>query len=235
MNTLHKGALTVVVATVVASGMILLSESSIADNKKSATLAPPPGPFLNEELPASTLQKKPPIAPTQATFLKVKPKVELKPPVAPLPSSLKPSFGNVKQHEAPKLAHKIHAAPSRVQAPNLSKSMPPSPQYKTRIQAMGPPNVPIWSQKGQGTNLGSSHSKAPLNNNGAVMSNNNFGWGYPVQQYMYIPVPLMPSNIVVPQVPAFNRVPAPMPNYWIPTPEANKSSIQKNLPKKDNN
>ena len=294
MSTSHKGTLVSVVATVVASGMILFSESSIAETKPQVSvstdselmkgdtgtaisqndskknkiidlpkedvmLAPPPGPFLNEELSVSVQQKKLPIAPkapTQAAHkiqvptnpvnslsLKATPaqpknnleaKVELKPPVAPLLSPLKPSFGNVEQHDAPKLSKKIHVAPSGGQAPSLSKSMPSPPQYNGQ-PAMISPNAPIWSQKGQGTNFDSNNSRVAPNNSGAVMNNNNFGWGYPVQQYMYVPVPMMPSNIVAPQMPIFNRAPAPMPNYWVPTPETNKSSMQENAPKKDNN
>jgi len=298
MSTSHKGKLAIVVATVVVSGMILLSESSIAETKpqvsvntegalekglmksdtgtviqqnvskknkiidlpkKDVMLAPPPGPFLNEELSASPQRKKSPIAPkapvqaahkiqipaspVNSLSLKATPvqpnnnvgsKAKLKPPVAPLSSPSKPSFGNVKQHDAPKLTQKIHAAPSGGQAPDLSKSKPPSPQFNGQ-PAMISPNAPIWSQKGQGTNFGSNHPKVAPNINGPEMNNNNVGLGYPVQQYMYVPVPMMPSNIIAPQMPIFNRVPAPMPNYWVPTPAANKPSMQKNVPKKDNN
>ncbi|MCF6190506.1 MAG: hypothetical protein L3J51_08505 [Cocleimonas sp.] len=260
MSTLHKGTLTVVVATVIASGMILLSESSIAEIKKDAMLAPPPpGPFLNEELSASYQQKKSPIAPkapTQAAHkvqtptspvdsltLKARPvqpknnvgaKAELKPPVAPLLSRLKPSFGNMEQPVTPKLIQKTHMPPSGGEIPSLNKSMPFSSQYNGQIPAMSSPNIPIWSQKGQGADLRFNNLRVAPNNNEAVMSNNNFGWSYPVPQYMYVPVPMMPSNIVVPQMPVFNRVPTPMPNYWVSTP-ANKPLTQKNLPKKDNN
>ena len=258
MSILHKGTLTVVVATVIASGMILLSESSIAETKKDAVLAPPPGPFSNEELLASAQQKKSPVAPKapmQAAYkvqtptspesslsLKAAPvqpennarvKIEPKPPVIPLSSPLKPSFDLVEQPDAPKLIQKTQQVPSGEQAPSLSKGMPPAPQYNDQAPVMIPPNAPIWSQQGQGTNFGTNHPRTAPNYNGAAM--NNTGWGYPVQQYMYIPVPMMPSNIVAPQMPLFNRVPAPMPNYWVPTPAANKPSIQKNALKKDNN
>ena len=289
-STLRKDTLIAVVAIVVTSGMILLSESSIAEtknqtsmgvnsasmnvlengntdtaiqqdvSKKNIMLAPPPGPFLNEELSANPLQKKSPIAPkapTQAAYkvqmptrpvnslsLKTAPvhpnnnvgaMVELKPPVVPLLPPSKPSFGNVKQHDAPKLNRKIHVPPSGGQTPNLSKSMPSSPQYNGQALSMSPPNIPIWSQKRQSANLGANNSRLAPNNNRAMMNSNNLEGGYPVQQYMYVPVPMMPSNIVAPQVPVFDRVPAPMPNYWVPAPAANKPSIQENLPKKDNN
>ena len=271
MSISHKGTLVSVVATVVASGIILLSESSIAETKsqvsvstdnellmkgdtgteisqrvseknkitdlpkKNVMLAPPPGPFSNEELSVSVQQTKSPIAPkapTQSAHeiqvltnpvnslnLKAKPvqhnnnigaKAGLKPPVAPLSSPLKPSFGNVKQHDAPKLTKKTHVAPSGGQAPSLSKNMPSPPQYNGQ-PSMISPNAPIWSQKGQGTNYESNNSRVAPNNSGAVMNNNNFGWGYPAQQYMYVPVPMMPSNIVAPQMPIFNRSPASMP------------------------
>ncbi len=290
MSTSHKGTLTVVVATVVTSGMILLSESGIAETKNQAStgissasanestkgnagtviqqdankkniiihmpkkdvaLAPPPGPFLNEELSENSQQKITPIAPTQAVYkaqvpispvnslgLKAIPaqsrinlssKAELTPPLAPL----KPSFWNVKQHNSPKLSKRTREAPSSEQTPNLSKKVPSPPQYNGQ-SVMIPPNAPIWSQKGQGTNFKSNNSRVSPNNSGAVM-NNNFGWGYPIQQYMYVPVPMMPSTIVAPQMPVFNRTPAPRSNYWVPTPRVNKSLMQKNVPKKDNN
>lgn len=85
-------------------------------------------------------------------------------------------------------------------APNFVATLPPGmPQYPTQ-----PMMQPF-------------HGKMPVFNG----SPGNIGFAPKMQQYRYIPLPVIQSNYGRPQMPAFNGIiPPPIPSagYWIPQP-----------------
>lgn len=113
MNTLHEGTLTTALATIVASGMILITGSSIADSETNTIqptndgknieaqinvlLAPPPGPFLNEAglvVETKKIQQllatpKAPIEPLHRVSKPVSPIAIVSPKAAPLQPAMK--------------------------------------------------------------------------------------------------------------------------------------------------
>jgi hypothetical protein len=240
MDTLHnKTTLMVAIATIIASAMILLTGNTVADSKDQAKtivtdiepkslsgensavivskeielgktpkrimLDPPPGPFFRGE--ASIASRKnalvAPVAPT-------KPISNLQTPEAKANSL---EFKMV----SPLLPKKLGSAP-------IANKMP---QNNTKQPMMNTGNTPIWMQKGNIVNQGSNASMSGMNQgNNANIQNQRVmpktGWNYPVQQYMYVPVPMMvPSTM--PQMPL-----APNFNYGAPMPFYNNAPLNNN-------
>jgi hypothetical protein len=151
----------------------------------------------------------------------VEPKGDLSSPIAPVKPSTVPKL--VKK--APKIVQKIEGVsissqtPKQEQMLTLEVAPPIMPKSMAKQPKMKPVGLPIWMQKGNisGENLNAS-SKNITKKNQAVMGMPNMGWGnaypYPAQQYIYIPVPMMPSNMMPPQMPMFNHNRIPPSNYW---------------------
>jgi len=304
MSILHKGTLTVVVATVIASGMIVLTGNSVAEDKEKTkanmgnavsskqsgempkklitiekktdeavgkvstdvvnniALAPPPGPFLSEGAVVSAQKSLlAPVAPKAPISLSkqpeqranslhfkaapsllqkaVEPKADLNKPLAPARQLIAPKLSQ----GAPQINRKIvEPASSSGQAPKQAM-MPKSkaiaapalvaPKNMTKRPEMKSADLPIWAQGGNVNRQGSSPpSKNAIQQNQAVMGMPNMGWNnnYPTQQYIYVPVPMMPSNISPPQMPVFNGNIVPPSSYWgapIPPSNAPSTGIQK--------
>ena len=279
MSILQKGTVTVVVATVIASGMIVLTGNGVAEDKgkiksdaenivssketdvipkkltqiekqtdetvtkASIPLAPPPGPFLSEDgvvsaqksLLAPVAPKAPsnlskqPDQPANSLHFKaepslsqraVEPKGELNEPFAPKRQSITPKLSP----SAPQIDQKMKPAssgqPAKQAAMPKSKAFdtpaPVVPKNMTKQPEIRSEDVPIWGKGGSVTREGlNSSSKNTTRHNQAVMGMPNMSWNNnsPAQQYMYVPVPMMPSNMTPPQMPTFNGNIVPPSNY----------------------
>lgn len=227
--------------TTVLSAIILLMGSAVADNNqdelvKGVMLSPPPGPFFKG---ASSITSKKdalvaPIAPIKpvsnlyrqkANSLEFKmhppklKKTNLKEPKQ-VSLSAKKMIAPVMQQSIPELSQKIGDASRNYQIPQDNT--------KTPI-LMNSKNAPIWMQRGSFVN---QESRAVTNNKNQKNEVNmqyqnyngmpNMGWSYPVQQYMYVPVPMMIPS-VVPQTPL-----APSFNYGAAMPFYNNISLGNN-------
>ena len=279
-----QGTLTVVVATVIASGMIVLTGNGIADDKEgekanvesivfseqskgaskkitvletsvdeadskisanvgnSSPLAPPPGPFLNEDKVSSAqkslvapvapkapiasskqLETRPRLAAPSLSQRVVKPKADLSKPHIPEEPSIGVSL--------PQLGKKMElVAPTsetlkQAIMPKLNATAPIAPKSTAKQPSVNSAERPIWMQEGKITEKGmDSPSKNTVQQNQAGMRTPEMGWNnnYPRQQYIYVPVPMMPSNMNPPQMPMFNGNIIPPSNYWgAPMPPKN--------------
>jgi hypothetical protein len=232
MDILNKSTLTVVVATAIASGVILLTGNIVADSKNQSessrtnnevatkieklatdkqpekngkkvlpavknpttSLAPPPGPFINNQAMSA------PVAPAK-----------------PINNSVQPS--------------QLTKPSDITKAPQFNKKISEQP-------TMNPANQPIWMQKGNAVQKGMDSSKSMSQRRGNATAGQNqkysgmpnMGWNnYPPQQYMYVPVPMMPMNGMPPQMPMFNRSITPPQNSWMPNPLNNMPTTQEKI------
>lgn len=152
----------------------------------------------------------------------VEPKADLNKPFAPTKPSIEPELSQ----SAPQIDQKMKPASSSGQAPKqaampksraIAVPAPVAPKNMTEQPKMKSVDRPIWMQGGNITNRGSSSSsKNATQQNPAAMVIPNMGWNnnYPAQQYIYVPVPMMPSNMAPPQMPVFNGNITPPSNYW---------------------
>lgn len=266
MSIFQKGTLTVVIATVIASGMIVLTGNTVADDKSkagthdrgmtpsskqlnlmpsnvkqvdkateekkgeipmaivnsSASLSPPPGPFLNESVIKSTQKSlSGPVAPKAPISEKPKqPAKSLSLKAAPTLSHVEPTIKPTTSAEQPPL-------PATMPEFKVVAPVAPINHFKQpEVKSIEPP---IWMQKGNITrNNSESNTKQYQSTNGMPKTslNNN----HPAQQYIYVPVPMMPSNINPPQMPVFDGKITPPSTYWgadIMPKNAPNISIQK--------
>ncbi len=235
MDILRKGSL---VVTTVVSVVILLMGNAVADINQeklvtSVKLSPPPGPFFKGT--SSIASKKDalvaPIAPLKPVSNLQRPelkanslefkmhppklkKTDFKEPKLTSPP-VKKIIEPVMQQSVPKLLQKISKTPSNHQMPQSHIKKP---------SLVSSPNAPIWMQRGGLVNQrpnGAINSKSQDGKAGVQYKNYNgmpnMGWNYPhpVQQYMYVPVPMMiPSTVPrqMPLAPSFNYG-AKMPFY----------------------
>ncbi len=289
-----QGTLTVVVATVIASGMIVLTGNGVADDKQkikagaedtvstkqsdgmpkklsvvekqaneavseafisgvnNIPLAPPPGPFLNENVIAAQKYLLAPAAPKAPISLvktpelrakslhfkiapslpqkAVAPKTDLNKPLSPTVLSIAPQSPQIDKKIEP--ASPSGQSPKQAMMPKLKAIIAPAPIEPiniTKQPEMKTTDIPIWAQGGNVAKRGSnSYSNNAIQKNQAVMGVPNIGWNnnYPVQQYIYVPVPMMPSNMSPPQMPMFNGNIMPPSNYWgAPMPPSNAPNI----------
>ena len=230
MDILRKRLLTI---STVTSVIILLMGNAVGDsNQKEVTkgmmLSPPPGPFFKG---SSSITSKEnilvaPIAPTKPTnnlqepelkansieFKMLSPKLKKaelkKPKLISIPA--KELIAPVLQQNSPKLVQKIGKAPKNHSMPQSNIKEPSQRSSKSE---------PIWAQQQRLINQESNVATNSKNqNNKANMQYQNYngrpniGWSYPVQQYMYIPVPMMIPP-TVPQMPLAPSFRAPMPFY----------------------
>jgi len=227
MSISQKGMVSAVIATIVASAMILFSGSGIAENKNQVKA----GPKSNSEKTAVDTIKQS-IAVQSGVESIQKTRVSLAPPPGPFMNGsillensqqIKKSFISrkaptfTKEKPSQKVGSPLFSgqAPVLRAAPNIKKApMPTSPQKINQKAMVSSSNAPIWS---------------------ANSNNSNLALGYPIQQYMYVPVPMMPPSIMVPQAPVFNRISAPLPSFRVHTPASSGSLMQdkqNSLPKK---
>jgi len=283
MSILQKGTLTVVIATVIASGMIVSTGNTIANDKieintkdgvtvfskqsniilkreksvektivkkkdkislftvRNSAVAPPPGPFLNEDVVRSAQRALlAPMAPKEPTYLPKKPEqppksISLKsmptlPPVDPEMKST-PSF---------------RQATRPAKMPEFGAVAPVRPENKSKQPEVVSKELPIWMQKRDITKQQKISSKDSTKQHQTKMRKPNMGLNnnYPAQQYIYVPVPMIPSNLRPPQIPVFNRSITPPSADWgltnvpkkVPTISIKKESTEnsKVLIRKDN-
>ena len=290
MSILHKGTLTVFVATVVASGMIVLTGNSAAEDKtktnmgttisskqsdgipkklkkqadetagkaltNSIPLAPPPGPFLSENAVVSAQKSlSAPVAPTAPVSLSkqpeqranslhfkaapvlskkvVEPKSDLNEPSTSTDSLIAPQLSQ----SAPQIDQKMKSISLSSQAPKqeaiqgvIVTPAPALPQTMAKQPKMKSTDLPIWIQEGNAIKQGlkPSSDSAPQRKQ-AVMGMPNMGWNnnYPAQQYIYVPVPMMPSNMAPPQMPMFNgNIIPPSKDWKAPVAPNNMQNIE---------
>lgn len=295
MSILHKDTLTVFVATVVASGMIVLTGNGAAENKEKITdnmentvsskqsdgvpkklkkqtnetiskasinlinnipLAPPPGPFLSGNAVVSAQKTLlVPVAPTAPISLSkqpeqranslhfkaapvlskkiVEPTADLNEPSTSMGTLIAPQLSQ----SAPQIDQKMKSiplssqAPKQVAKPKATVSLAPAPpQNMAKQPKMKSVDIPIWMQGGSATNQGlNSSADSITQRKQAVMGMPNMGWNnnYPVQQYIYVPVPMMPSNMAPPQMPMFNgNIMPPLKDWKTPIPPNNMQNIE---------
>ena len=152
----------------------------------------------------------------------VEPKSDLNEPLFPT----KPSMtSGLHQNEAQidqgvKQASSSDQAPTPAQVPKLksfSVPAPVAPQNTAKQPKVNSVDVPIWLERGNVTKQApNSPSKSTNQQKQSGMAMPNMGWNnnYPTQQYIYMPVPMMPSNMLPPQAPVFNGNIIPPSNYW---------------------
>jgi len=275
-----QGGLTVVVATIIASGMIVLTGNGVAEDKgkteavagntvsskqsdgmskkltttekqtgettskpsvsvvNNIPLAPPPGPFLNEDAVTSTQKSLlAPIAPKAPINLSkepeqransllfktapalsqklVEPKTDLNEPLSLARPPITPQLSK----SAPQIDQSLEQAPKQA-LPKLKAIAVPTPvvpKNMAKQPKMDSANIPIWVERGSVTKQAPKPpSKSTNQQRQPVMPMPNMGWNnnYPTQQYMYVPMPMMPSNMAPPQMPMFNGNIIPPSNYW---------------------
>ena len=226
-------SLHVVIATVLASTMILMSSNGVADAKKTT-----------EDAPSTGLLKQPPAPPglfgQQGSYsikdLKPKQQVERPVPSMKIPVAPKaPDMPNLKQAQiappagisAPvmlKPAVKGITQKVRIKEPVFSQAMPTIKTPVSRVR----PVAPIRPQLKHLNKIASSVAM-PVIGTGVPQFNHNIPpqhnmpqfTAYPnqqrtppqIQQFRYIPLPVYQANYGQPQPPSFNRN---VPGYWVP-------------------
>ncbi len=234
MDILRKRLLTI---STVASVIVLLMGNAVGDSNqkeviKGMMLSPPPGPFFkgNSSITRRENVLVAPIAPTKPINDLQKPKLKAnsiefkmlspelkkaelkKPKLISIPA--KKLSAPVLQQSSPKLVQKIGEAPENYSKPQNNIKKP---------SLISSQNEPIWMQQQglihQESNVTTNSKNQNHKTNMQYQNYNempNIGWSYPVQQYMYIPVPMMiPSTVPqMPLVPSFRYgAGAPMPFY----------------------
>ncbi len=238
MNSLHNNySLHVVVATVLASAMILITGNGVADAVKVTEEAlvetlqeaplPPPGPFglMNSqaENPTTALQQPQkvlaPVAPKMPDIMQVIPKLNIAPPIAlkPINKGIKQNVISSNARNAPvlnKLQQSISLA--TINAP-VNHPQPVVPLMPAIIPptTMNPPVARIMPQMPQlNHNLYPQQQVMP-----EFRANPRQLRAAPqIQMYRYIPLPVYQANFRHPQPPKFNAI---APSQWIPQ-EKNK-------------
>jgi hypothetical protein len=153
----------------------------------------------------------------------VEPKSDLS---EPLPST-RPAIAPRLSQSASQIGQRMEQASSSDQAPKqammpklkaIVPSAPTAPKNTVQQPKMNPVDVPIWVHRGDVTRQAPTNpsSKSISQQSQPVMPLANMHWNNnePAQQYIYVPVPMMPSNIRPPQMPVFNGNFIPPSNYW---------------------
>lgn len=183
------------------------------------SIASPPGPFLNNQQNLLA-----PVAPMEPMKKLAMPKGPLQPQeINRTPPSLSKKLGAESVMEK-----KERLKPALTSVPKShDTSMPSALVNITKQPNVNMGNRPAWMQTGI--------SQANKNvTNGQTQSNiamSASSWyNYPPQQYMYIPVPVMPSlNRLPPRMPEFNGSIWQSLNSWSPKPLNNKPVIQEKI------
>ena len=217
MHGLQKNySLHIVVATVFASAMILITANGVADAVKVTEEAslkslqkhplPPPGPFeLVNSQGGNTVtgDQQPQVAfsataPNMPDMMQIIPKLGIAPSIALKPANLNPANKGIKQNVISN-------------EPVFKKTMPNMPQTI---------NTPVNRPQPVAPNLPSKRMAPPTVNPPVPRSMPQFrgsprqlGVAPQIQQYRYIPLPVYQANFRYPQPPNFN---GSAPGYWVP-------------------
>lgn len=279
MNVLPKGILTVMVATLIASILILWTGKSIAEsdtdttkvlNKKTVvdqveekvkvTSPAPPGPFflgksIDNDLSRLNDSKIVPVAPKTSVIKEQKNKqLSAETPKKPVSPEMNVKSPDLKMMKPPQAKTAKRIGPS-VTAPEFKRTIPSfpvipekAPVMKQQIpdipqrpkQVVMPRNKPIWTQKPP-VNAQVSPPK-PVGKDVSKRlpptlsrPKNMIVPPPPKQRYMYVPMPMYPSNNDYPQAPAQGANYYPYgPNFNMPQTREQMGNSQKpNTPKQN--
>ena len=233
MHRLQKNySLHVVIATVFASAMILITANGVADAVKETEEAslkslqkhplPPPGPFelINSQGKKTvTGGQQPqkavaPTAPNMPDMMQVTPKLGIAPPIALKPASLEPANKGIKKNVIINEPVFQKTMPSMSQALQTIKKPVNNPQPVVPVMPsnkMVPPtvNAPIPRTMPQ-----LKHNMHPQQAMPQFRGNpRQLRIAPQIQQYRYIPLPVYQANFSYLQPPSFN---GSAPGYWVP-------------------
>jgi len=215
-------SLHVVIATVLASTMILMSSNGVADAKKAT-----------EDAPSTGLLKQPPPPPGlfgqhgSYSIKDLKPKQQVERPIPSMSTPVAP-----KAPDMPNLKQAQIAPPAGISAPVMLK--PAAKGITQKVQIKEPvsrvqPAAPIRPQLKYLNKAAPSSAAIPaigtvvpqFNHNIPSQHNMPQFMAHPkqqrtppqIQQFRYIPLPVYQANYGQPQPPSFN---SNIPGYWVP-------------------
>lgn len=209
-----KYSLHVVVATIIASGMILITNNGVADAVKATgdtstkqlhqQLLAPPGPFGQnrvEEAHASIVKQQQAIkAPKMPEFKQTVPALGVAAPAVAAPDALKPVFQRA--------------------VPNAPQALQPRSNPVLEEQPVAPV-TPAYDMLTPMVTMPAPEKMPQFNQNMLMQYPMPQFRGHPgqlraapqIQQFKYIPLPVYQANFGHPQAPSFN---ANVPGRWVP-------------------